>query len=216
MKKMVLILAGLVVLSLQAQNPPAAAPATPAPDAASAIIPAQDPRADALTKMLNTESQGNASVQAAILRAKDKDQALESMVGGFATTYAVFTVLFYSDFPELAAPVRTFDPEPTIWVKSPGSPRGKIFLVRVEVNKRKGNRSLKMGNSGYASVSSISTPDQDWVVPSSTKEVQPGVWEFRPLKPLKPGEYGVFATLATGTMPGGMGGQLYDFGVDKP
>ena len=151
-----------------------------------------------------------------MLHTRDKDLSLESMVGGFATTYAVFAVLFYSDFPELAAPARTSDTQPSVLVRSSGSPRGKIFMVRVEVNKRKGNRSLKMGNSGFGSVSGITTPDQDWVIPVTTKEVQPEIWEFKPQKPLKPGEYGIFATLATGAIPGGIGGQLYDFGIDKP
>jgi hypothetical protein len=178
--------------------------------------PAPDPRADTLTKLLEPKADTKTCVQAAVLHTKDKDLPLEGMLGGFATTYAFITILIYSDFPELAAPARTIDTQPTILVRSPGSPRGKLFLVKVEVNKKKGNRSLKMGNSGFGSMSSIQTPDQDWVIPVTTKEVQPEVWEFTPQKPLKPGEYGLFASLAAGVTPGGIGGQLFDFGVDAP
>ena len=174
--------------------------------------PTPDTRAVALTKMLEGKS-GQTSVIAAVLHTPDSDKLLEGMQGGFATTYAFITILFYSDFPELSAPTRTTCTTPTILVHSVGSPRGKLFLVKVEVNKRKGNRSLKMGNSGYGSVSNIMTPDQDWVIPSTVKEVSPEIWEF---KPLKVGEYGIFATLTTASGPGGMGGELFDFGVDKP
>jgi len=133
-------------------------------------------------------------------------------VGAFATTYAFVTVLFYSDFPDPAAQVRITDPMASVLISYDANPRGRLFFVKMKPDK--GRRSLKMGKSGFGSISAITAPDADWVIPAAYSEIRPGVWEFVPKTPLKKGEYGLFASMAAGATPGGMSGELFDFAID--
>jgi hypothetical protein len=126
---------------------------------------------------------------------------------------AFVTVIFWSEFPEITAPVRFTDQAPSILAVMDGSPRGKVFLVKVDADKGRNKRYLKMGNSGFGSVSGATSPDQDWVIPSTTKETRPGVWEFTPNALLKKGEYGLFVSISAG-FSGAMGGELFDFAID--
>ncbi len=188
--------------------------ATPAPTLPAASTPAPESRESILVKLLTVKHETASGVHAAVLSDSQKDQPLDGLVGSFGSTYAFITVLFYSDFPELASPIRTPDPRPHIYVAFDANPRGRLFLVKTRVNRSKNTRSVKMGTSGYGSVSSVTSPDQDWVIPSTVKLIRPGIWEFTPNKELFPGEYGLFATLQAGNIGAG-GGELFDFGVDR-
>jgi len=189
-------------------------PAVPAIEAspAPAASPASDPRAEALDKLLAPRRTSASGVKAAVLHTKDKDLALDGLTGAFATTYAFVTVLFYSDFPEPAAQVRVNDASASVMFTYDANPRGKIVMVKVKPDK--GRRSLKMGKSGFGSISAITAPDADWVIPCDSVEVKPGTWTFTPKAPLKKGEYGLFASMAAGMTPGGMSGELFDFAID--
>ena len=57
-------------------------------------------------------------------------------------------------------------------------------------------------------MTSVMTPDPDWVVPTTSTRVKDGVWALSPIQDMKPGEYGIFAS--------GSGCELYDFGIDYP
>lgn len=190
--------------------PAAAAAPAPAPAAAPATPP--DPREEALAKLLEPKRTFSSGVKAAVLRTKDKDLALDGLVGGFATTYAFVTVLFYSDFPEREAVVRVKDNNPSLLVRFDTNPRGRLFFVKLKQDW--GRRSLKMGKSGFGSISAIAAPDQDWVIPATFNEAKPGLWEFKAKAPLAKGEYGLFASMAAGATPGGLSGELFDFAVE--
>jgi hypothetical protein len=188
----------------------------PAPAPQVTIVPAvpSDPREEALSKLLQNKRTSMSAVKAVVLRYKDKDVSLDGMPGGHGHTMAFFTAIIWSNFPELTAPVHITDHLPSVFTAfEGGSPRGKLFLVKVEPDKGKSCRSLKMGNSGFGSVSNVGSPDQDWVIPTTSKEVKPGIWEFTPGAPLKKGEYGLFATMAAG-FSGGTSGEIFDFAID--
>jgi hypothetical protein len=179
----------------------------------STVKPGTDPREVALDKMLSPNRRFVSGVSGVALRTKNEDLILDGVPGSFASAYAFITVLFYNDFPDAKAPVRTTDRTPKLLVAFDGSIRGRLFLVKAKVNRGKNTRSVKVGSSGYGSVSSMTSPDQDWVIACRTKEVKPGIWEFAPNAPLEPGEYGIFASIQGGGRGVG-GGELFDFGID--
>jgi hypothetical protein len=172
-----------------------------------------DPREAALEKLLAPHRKFMSGIGAVVLRTKKEDVGLDGVPGSFATAYAFVTVLLYNDFPDAKAPVRTTDKTAKLWVAFDGSIRGRLFLVKAKTNRSKNTRSVKVGTSGYGSISSMTSPDQDWVIACTTKEVKPGVWEFTPNAPLETGEYGLFASIQGGGRGVG-GGELFDFGID--
>lgn|GEM_PF-6613658 len=169
--------------------------------------------------MLAPESEGPpayAGILGVVLSTKDGDQKLEPTSGTMGTTYAFVTALVFADFSGLHANVRINDPQPTFHILMGGAPDGRIFLVKLAVNDRSNNRSVKLGRSGFGSYSGFGTPDPKWMLPITTTEVKPATWTVVPNAPLAPGEYGIYAgpaTLANGS-PSGGGGWLYAFGVD--
>jgi hypothetical protein len=152
------------------------------------------------------------ALDGAVLVDRKGDHKLTYTPGNFSHTFAFVTALFYSDFPDMHAELRTIGSMPTFWVRI-DNPKGRVFLVATKVNERTNNRSVKMGRSGYASVSSVMTPDSDWTIPFVAKDRGEGLWELTPKEPLKPGEYGIFASAMSAGVPS-PGGVLYDFGVD--
>jgi hypothetical protein len=141
------------------------------------------------------------------------DHKITYTPGNFSHTFAFVTALFYADFPDKHADLRIVGNAPTIWIRIE-NPKGRVFLAKAKVNERTQNRSVKMGRSGYGSVSSVMIPDSDWTIPFTSTERGEGLWELSPKEPLKPGEYGIFASGMSAGAPVGAGGVLYDFGVD--
>lgn len=141
------------------------------------------------------------------LCSSDGDFKLRSALGSPSATYAYLTVLTYSDFPGLRAPVRVKDPQPSILLRSDDRPDGRFFFVKAKVDKGDNVRSVKMGRMRVFSAKSLTAPDKDWVVETKLTEEQPGVWRLTPAKKLECGEYGLWVL--------GAGAEMYDFGIDK-
>lgn len=153
--------------------------------------------------------------QGVVLRTKDGEIPLHSVAGDYSTTYAFVTMLVFLDFPETRADVRTTDRRPTLVVHGAKNPKGRVFLVKCEPDKKDNVRSVKVGKSGSASMKSAGSPDPDWTVAYDLKEVGKNSWEITPKVDLKPGEYGLLFL-------GGWSGvelkeqevEMFDFGVD--
>ena len=97
----------------------------------------------------------------------------------------------FLDFPGLRAEQKITERKPIIIVQSKKSPRGRIFLVKCESNKRTNNRSVKLGRAGLFAHGSWSSPDSDWTVDCDTKQTNEETWEITPKKKLDPGDYGI-------------------------
>lgn len=199
------IAAALLFVPLLAlsQSPPPAASST---------------RASNVDKLLEPDAgpPPSAGVLGVVLSSRSTDQKLDPVPGTIGSTYAFVTALIFSDFPGLHADVRVTEPKPTIHVLLGGSPNGRVFLVKAQSNDKTGNRSVKIGHSGFGSVSGLNAPDAKWNVPYTATQDSPGHWTLTPVEPLLPGEYGIFVPMgvpASGTY--GSGGALYGFGVDS-
>lgn len=156
----------------------------------------------------------NAGDEGVLLRTTQGEHRLQSVQGDLSTTWAYVTTLFFLDFPGLKADVRIADRRPTVVVRSSKSPKGRVFLVKCESNKKDNDRSVKVGKSRMFSQKSWSTPDSDWTVDFDTKELSNNTWEMTPKKDLQPGEYGVLFRGGFYGILGGTQGELFDFGVD--
>jgi hypothetical protein len=133
------------------------------------------------------------------------DVHLRGISGTISTTNAFVTVLEHSNFPGMAAGVRTHDARPSFIVNSPDQPKGHFYIVSLEVDTGDQDRSLKLGNSKFwGGMKNVGAPDKDNQIAYDAVSVGNGnQWKLTPTKDLKPGEYGVYM------------GQLYDFGVDR-
>jgi hypothetical protein len=180
----------------------ATAPATAAPSREATVASLLKPM-DGVTYLPD-------SVVGVVLSTTTNDVRLEATAGALASTNAFVTRLFFADFPGQHAAQRIADPRPTLHIKLATNPKGRVFLVKVEVNDGTNNRSLKMGKSSFASFSSATTPDTDWIMGNTVKEEAPGLWAITPNADLPPDEYGVFVARAGG---GDLSGDLYDFAV---
>ena len=130
---------------------------------------------------------------------------LSSYVGSESSTYAYVTMLFWLNFPGLHSAQRTHESKPAFLLKNEQDPRSRYFIVRLEVNEKGGDRSLKMGKGGAFSFKATTTPDSDWTFPFDSERLSPDSWKLTLKASLKPGEYGVY---------GAQNAELYEFGVD--
>jgi len=130
---------------------------------------------------------------------------LRGISGTISTTNAFVTVLEHSNFPGMAASVRTHDTRPSFIVNSADQPKGHFYIVSLEVDNGDQDRSLKLGNSKFwGGMKNVGAPDKDNQIAYDAVSVGNGnQWKLTPSKDLKPGEYGVYM------------GQLFDFGVDR-
>lgn len=130
---------------------------------------------------------------------------LRGISGSISTTNAFVTVLEHSNFPGMAASVRTHDARPSFIVNSAAQPKGQFYIVSLEVDSGDQDRSLKLGNSKFwGGMKNVGAPDKDNQISYDAVSVGNGnQWKLTPTKDLKPGEYGVYM------------GQLFDFGVDN-
>lgn len=160
------------------------------------------PAASAGSSQAAAPSSGSSTVK---LVSSSGATALSSLVGASSSTYVYVTWLFWENFPGLRASARTTDHQPSFLIASDRDPRSRFYVVRVDVNAKDGDRSLKMGKSGAFSFKAGTAPDTDWSFAFEATEEKRGWWKVELKQPLKPGEYGVYAVQTT---------ELYDFGVD--
>jgi hypothetical protein len=130
---------------------------------------------------------------------------LRGISGTISTTNAFVTVLEHSNFPGVAATTRTHDARPSFIVNSTDQPKGRFYIVSVEVDNGDQVRSLKLGNARFwGGMKNVGAPDKDNQIAYDAVSVGNGnQWKLTPTKDLKPGEYGVYM------------GELFDFGVDR-
>lgn len=130
---------------------------------------------------------------------------LRGISGTMSTTNAFVTVLMHYNYPGVAASVRTQDARPSFIVNSTEQPKGRIYIVSLEVDSGDQDRSLKLGNSRFwGGEKNIGAPDKDNQVDYEAVAIGNGnQWKLTPTKDLKPGEYGLYT------------GEMFDFGVDK-
>jgi hypothetical protein len=130
---------------------------------------------------------------------------LTSLIGSSSSTWIYVAFLFWFNFPGLHATHHITDRNPSFLIAADHDPRSRYYIVRLDVNTKGGDRSLKMGKSRAFSFTASNTPDSEWTFPYEGAEEKTGVWKLALRAPLLPGEYGVFVVQA---------GELYDFGVD--
>src|SRR3954462_11879569 len=73
---------------------------------------------------------------------------------------------------------RTADRSPAVLIAADHDPRSRYFVVRLDVNDKDGDRSLKMGKSGAFSFHASKTPDSEWTFPFEASEQKPGTWKL--------------------------------------
>jgi len=130
---------------------------------------------------------------------------LRGISGTMSTTNAFVTVLMHYNYPGIAAGVRTHDTRPSFIVNSTEQPKGRIYIVSLEVDNGDQDRSLKLGNSRFwGGEKNIGAPDKDNQIGYDAVAIGNGSqWKLTPTKDLKPGEYGLYT------------GEMFDFGVDR-
>lgn len=128
---------------------------------------------------------------------------LRSISGTMSSTNAFVTVLMHYDYPGMAAAVRTHDARPSFIVNSADQPKGRLYIVTLDVDKGDQDRSLKLGNSRFwGGMKNMGGPDKDNQIAYDVVSMGGNQWKLTPSKDLKPGEYGLYS------------GALFDFGVD--
>jgi hypothetical protein len=132
---------------------------------------------------------------------------LRGISGTMSSTNAFVTVLMHENYPGIAAGVRTHDTRPSFIVNSTEQPKGRIYIVSLDVDSGDQDRSLKLGNSRFwGGMKNVGAPDKDNQISYDAVAVGNGngnQWKLTPTKDLEPGEYGLY------------NGELFDFGVDK-
>ncbi|MBD8899587.1 hypothetical protein [Rhodanobacter sp. DHG33] len=130
---------------------------------------------------------------------------LRGVAGTMSTTNAFVTVLMHYNYPGVAAGVRTHDTRPSFIVNSTEQPKGRIYIVSLEVDNGDQDRSMKLGNSRFwGGMKNLGAPDKDNQIDYDAVAIGNGnQWKLTPTKDLKPGEYGLYS------------GEMFDFGVDK-
>lgn len=144
----------------------------------------------------------------------DAPARLEAYGGTLSYTYAFVTMLTFLDFPGPHAAARAHNARPVLHVRVEADPTGRMYLVRADSNKRGSDRSVKIGHSGYGSISGLSAPDSGWTFPFTVARESADVWTITPTTDLKPGEYGLFVPTVVNNTQIPANAQLYGFGVD--
>ena len=171
-------------------------------------VPVPSPQAQTSQEKLADKELGLFGPSGVVLCSANENDKLTSIGGSISSTYAFVTVLMFADFPGRHASVRVKDPRPSILLHSENSPEGRYFFVKAKSNEKDETRSVKMGRMHMFNFKSITAPDKDWVVKTTLKEEQHGVWRLSPVRDLAPGEYGLFE-LGLPQL------EMYDFGIDR-
>ena len=199
----------LLPLVISLQEPPKTSAVSPqAPVAAST----EPPLTNATPAPPPPTPMDRVSWSRVVMVEKGGQHDMDALPGSFGVTSAFITVLMYSDFPGASAELHIKDTQPVFYVRSDESPRGRIFLVKAERSRQ--GRSVKMGKSGFGSMSGMMTPDSDWTIEFTYKETaKDGVWMITPKTGLPKGEYGIYEGINSMGYPA-PGGSLFDFAVE--
>jgi hypothetical protein len=139
------------------------------------------------------------------LIAKDHGEIeLHSSAGDISTTFVYVTTLLWCNYPGLKADVRIHDSRPTLLVKSGKSPKGRLYWVVAEADKKNGVRSVKLANHKLFGAKNTGAPDSDNQIEYDLVSEGPDTWRLTPTKDLRPGEYGLWNQMR----------EMYDFGID--
>lgn len=188
-----------------------------APAAAGSLSSTQEaPSANEAIELLRDAKEPPSNkILGVVLESAGSNTTLHASPGALAYTNAFATVLVYLDYPGQHAEVRTHQRKPTIYVRTEADPANRLYLVKLESNKRTRTRSVKMGRSGFGTISGITAPDSAWTVPFSAHREAADIWKITLNVELKPGEYGLLIPTVVGgqLIPGNA--QLYAFGIDK-
>lgn len=140
------------------------------------------------------------------LHSKDGEIVLVGRRGDFSQVYAFVTVLLFYDYPGATSKTLISDRRPAILARLQDDPKSSLtYLVKLDPDKGKDKRSLKIGKGGMFNAGGYSLPDPDWTVPFDAEQVSPGLWRIVPKADLNPGEYGFFVSSKE---------TLYDFAVN--
>jgi hypothetical protein len=180
--------------------PPSAQQAAPAP-AAVVAAPGSAPQA-------TTASHVGGDIRIAT---DSGDTLLKTTVGDVNIVGFAFVKMAYYEIPGTSARIRASDRAVRIAISADFPPEGYFFLMRLDIDKKNNNRSMKLGSAKAGSFRSRGQgkPDMDWTLKCKVEKVSENEWRLIPEAPLQPGEYGVWAAARAQGIEG-----LYDFGVD--
>jgi len=139
------------------------------------------------------------------------DTLLKTTVGDVNVVGFAFVKMAYYEIPGTAARVRTTDKALRIAISADFPPEGYFFLMRLDIDKKNNNRSMKLGSAKAGSFRSRGQgkPDMDWTLKCKVEKASENEWRLIPETALAPGEYGIWAAAKAQGIEG-----LYDFGVD--
>lgn len=123
-----------------------------------------------------------------------------------------FVKLMHYEIPGTQSRVRVDDPQVRVAITTDFPPEGYFFLVKLDIDTKHNNRSLKIGSVKQAlSLRSRGQgiPDKDYVIACRAEQASGDEWILVPQTALETGEYGIWVE-AYGQGASG----LYDFGVD--
>jgi len=95
---------------------------------------------------------------------------------------------------------------------SSSGPSSTDDFVLAKLEKKSKERQLFVGQGGGFTGIKMGVRSQDKVAVES-KQIAPGIYQARPIRPLEPGEYAFMR--AAVTMESASSGKLFDFGVDR-
>ena len=158
------------------------------------------------------------------LKTVDGALPLRLVTGAVSSVGFGWTSNTFMNFPGLQSRVRTHDKNPGLLVTCPSIPEvGHYFLAKLNPDKKRGARSLKIGQAirRMGTPGGRLAPDSDWVLPFDVQEESPGTWRVTLKGGLEPGEYGWYVNLPDVDNPAVymndtcfMGGGIFDFGID--
>jgi hypothetical protein len=158
------------------------------------------------------------------LKTVDGSLPLRMETGAVSSVGFGWTSNTFMNYPGLQARVRTHDKHPSLLVTCPSAPEvGHYFLAKLERDKRREARSLKIGQAirRMGKPGGRLAPDSNWVLPFDVQEESSKIWRVTLKSDLEPGEYGWYVNLPDVDNPLAymgdtcfMGGGIFDFGID--
>lgn len=110
----------------------------------------------------------------------------------------------FMNYPGLESRVRTHDKHPSLLIACPSAPEvGHYFLAKLDRDKRRGTRSLKIGQAirRMGTPGGRLAPDSKWVVPFEVQDEGQETWRVTLNGDLQPGEYGWYVNLPDSDNP---------------
>lgn len=152
---------------------------------------------DLLAETLPPNEKADASQPAISLSAEGAPKVLLPLAGALRKTVFMGVRLYYFDFAGAASSIRATAKRPVLLLRSTANPSTSYVLVKCEADGDNNKRSVKLGPTGRLKGKGLSgvgdyEPDEDWILPTTSTEVQSGLWSLVPSQDLKRGEYGVW------------------------